>query len=117
MKRHFNLLASVLLVIAMVFAFASCDVIGQYIPGINQPEPEHQHTFVDGSCECGEADPDYVAPHEHNFVEGKCECGETDPNYVEPVEPVEPQEELNFFQKILAWFMELIQKLLAIFKR
>ena len=86
MKRHFNLLASVLLVIAMVFAFASCDVIGQYIPGINQPEPEHQHTFVDGSCECGEADPDYVAPHEHNFVEGKCECGETDPNYVAPHE-------------------------------
>ena len=22
------------------------------------------------------------APHEHNFVEGKCECGEVDPNYV-----------------------------------
>ena len=22
-----------------------------------------------------------VAPHEHTFVEGKCECGETDPNY------------------------------------
>ena len=84
MKRHFNLLASVLLVIAMVFAFASCDVIGQYIPGINQPEPEHQHAFVDGSCECGEADPNYVAPHEHNFVEGKCECGETDPNYTKP---------------------------------
>ena len=86
MKRHFNLLASVLLVIAMVFAFASCDVIGQYIPGINQPEPEHQHAFVDGSCECGEADPNYVAPHEHNFVEGKCECGETDPNYLAPHE-------------------------------
>ena len=86
MKRHFNLLASVLLVIAMVFAFASCDVIGQYIPGINQPEPEHQHAYVDGSCECGETDPNYVAPHEHNFVEGKCECGETDPNYVAPHE-------------------------------
>ena len=25
-------------------------------------------------------------PHEHNFVDGKCECGETDPNYVPPVE-------------------------------
>lgn len=23
-------------------------------------------------------------PHEHNFVEGSCECGETDPNYVPP---------------------------------
>ena len=86
MKRHFNLLASVLLVIAMVFAFASCDVISQYIPGINQPEPEHQHAFVDGFCECGEADPNYVAPHEHSFVDGKCECGETDPNHVAPHE-------------------------------
>lgn len=25
--------------------------------------------------------------HEHNFVEGKCECGETDPNYVAPEAP------------------------------
>ena len=24
------------------------------------------------------------APHTHNFVEGKCECGEEDPNYVPP---------------------------------
>lgn len=23
-------------------------------------------------------------PHEHNFIEGSCECGETDPNYVPP---------------------------------
>ena len=78
---------------------------------------KHEHEFVEGNCACGAEDPNYVAPHEHNFVEGKCECGETDPDYVAPVEPVEPQEELNFFQKILAWFMELIQKLLAIFKR
>ena len=86
MKRHFNLLASVLLVIAMVFALASCGLIDKFIPGNNQPDPqpEHQHAFVDGSCECGEADPNYVAPHEHNFVEGKCECGETDPNYTKP---------------------------------
>ena len=86
MKRHFNLLASVLLVIAMVFALASCDLIDKIIPGNNQPDPqpEHEHAYVDGSCECGEADPNYVAPHEHNFVEGKCECGETDPNYTVP---------------------------------
>ena len=79
MKRHLSLLASVLLVIVMVFAFASCDVIEQYIPEI--PGLTHKHDFVDGKCECGEADPDYVAPHEHNFVEGKCECGEVDPSY------------------------------------
>ena len=43
--------------------------------------PEHEHSFVEGKCECGETDPDYVPSHTHNFVEGKCECGETDPSY------------------------------------
>ena len=48
--------------------------------------PPHEHNFVAGKCECGEEDPNYVPPHEHNFVEGKCECGEEDPNYVPPHE-------------------------------
>ena len=34
-----------------------------------------------------------------------------------PVVEEEPEEELNWFQKIIAWFMELINKLLAIFKK
>ena len=57
--------------------------------------PDHTHTFVEGKCECGETDPDYVPEtpdHTHTFVEGKCECGETDPNYV-PETPVVPQTE------------------------
>ena len=73
MKRHFKLLASVLLVIVMVFAFASCDLLEQYIPGL------HKHDFIEGKCECGETDPDYV--HTHNFTDGKCECGELEPGY------------------------------------
>lgn len=73
MKRHFKLLASVLLVLAMVFAFASCDLLEQYIPGL------HKHDFIEGKCECGETDPDYV--HTHNFTDGKCECGELEPGY------------------------------------
>ena len=44
--------------------------------------PPHVHEFVDGVCACGEKDPDYVAPHVHNFVDGVCECGEQDPNYI-----------------------------------
>lgn len=44
----------------------------------------HQHEFVEGKCQCGETDPDYVPPHKHKFVEGKCECGDSDPNYVPP---------------------------------
>ena len=55
--------------------------------GGETPEPPaHEHNFVEGKCECGETDPNYVAPHEHNFVEGKCECGAEDPNYVPPVD-------------------------------
>ena len=46
---------------------------------------DHTHNFVDGKCECGESDPNYVPTHTHNFVNGECECGETDPNYVPPV--------------------------------
>ncbi len=60
--------------------------------------------------------------HEHEFVDGKCECGEEDPTWEPPVEDPkdpepQPEPELNFFQKIIAWFMDLIQKFLAIFKK
>ena len=42
--------------------------------------PEHQHIFVNGSCECGAIDENYVLSHEHIFINGECECGELDPN-------------------------------------
>ena len=42
-------------------------------------KPPHEHEYVDGKCECGESDPDFVPPHEHEFVGGKCECGATEP--------------------------------------
>ena len=50
---------------------------------IEEPAP-HVHEFIDGVCECGEKDPNYVPPHVHEFVEGVCACGEKDPNYVPP---------------------------------
>ena len=76
MKRHISILACLVLVVAMVFALASCNIFVK-------PEPEHTHSFnEEGNCECGEKDPNYVPPHTHNFVDGKCECGEEDPNYV-----------------------------------
>ena len=57
----------------------------------------------------------------HDYNEGQCtRCGEKDPDWEPPVEDPkdpEPQPEPNFFQKIIAWFMELINKLLAIFKK
>ena len=50
---------------------------------IEEPAP-HVHEFIDGVCECGEKDPNYVPPHVHEFVDGVCACGEKDPNYVPP---------------------------------
>ena len=65
MKYKLNL---TIFLIILIFSFSSCTV-------------EHIHKFVEGKCECGEKDPDYIEPHKHVFVEGKCECCETDLNY------------------------------------
>lgn len=63
-----------------VDGFCDCGSMDpDYVPEI------HTHAYVDGKCECGALDPDYVAPHEHVYVDGKCECGATDPNYIPPV--------------------------------
>ena len=64
--------------------------------------PAHEHNFVEGKCECGEEDPNYVPPHTHNFVEGKCECGESDPNYVPPTE--EAPEILTYDYLTGTWY-------------
>ena len=68
-----------------------------------------EHSFVEGKCECGAEDPNYVPPHEHKFEEGKCACGAEDPNYVAPEQPTpeqptpdQPAEELGFFEAIWA---------------
>lgn len=49
----------------------------------NGGENPHNHNFVEGKCECGESDPNYIPPHNHNFVNGICDCGEKDPLYVQ----------------------------------
>ena len=46
----------------------------------------HEHSYKDGKCECGVTDPNYVPPHEHDYVDGKCQCGATDPTYEPPHE-------------------------------
>ena len=105
-----------------------CSVCGETL--VAQEEiPATGHSYVDGKCECGAEDPDYVAPHEHEFVNGKCECGEVDPDYEEPTEPSEPTEpgdsddkdeepvQLNVFQKIVVMIKELLAKILGFFKK
>ena len=79
-----RILTIIAVVLVLMLTFTSCEYVQGLIPGLT---PEHQHSFVEGKCECGETDPDYVAPqpeHTHSFVEGKCECGESDPDYKEP---------------------------------
>ena len=79
MKRIISLVVCLALCLSMAIMLGSCSLINK-ITG----KDKHEHNFVDGKCECGETDPEYVPPHEHNFVDGKCECGESDPNYVPP---------------------------------
>lgn len=79
MKKTISKILILLFVFALSFTcIVSCDQLEEFDPF------DHTHEFVDGKCECGEKDPDYVPPHTHNFVEGECECGEKDPDYVPP---------------------------------
>ncbi len=90
-------------------------------------EIPHVHEFSDATCtepskcECGETQVDALG---HSFAFGACtRCGEADPDYVEP--PVDggedggepPVVKQNIFQKIIAWFLELFNKILAFFKK
>ncbi len=92
-RARFNRLIALLILVATAMTMVSCENLPFDIEGIF-----HSHSFVDGKCECGETDPDYVhehyyangvcvycgekkpednpPPHEHNFVDGKCECGQ-----------------------------------------
>ena len=78
------------------------------------PDTPHEHSFVNGKCECGETDPNYVpdTPHEHSFVNGKCECGETDPNYT-PDTPPQPEisDEMALFNDLFDYNNHISLKL------
>ena len=37
---------------------------------MKEEAPEHTHNFVDGKCECGESDPNYVPPQPNPEIEG-----------------------------------------------
>ena len=70
--------------------------------------PPHVHSYVEGTCECGETDPNYVAPHKHVFVDGVCECGETDPDYVAPSVDTS-EEDAIFFEKVETYVRSFIK--------
>ncbi len=84
--KHLSKIIIVVMVLSVVLtAFVGCEALESLKNLLPTP---HEHNFVDGECECGEKDPDYVAPHEHVYVDGRCECGAEDPDYVAPHEHV-----------------------------
>ena len=75
MKR---ILTLILVLVLALTAFVGCDKIQNLLPG-----KQCDHNYANGVCgNCGESDPNYVPPHTHNYVEGKCECGAEDPDFV-----------------------------------
>ena len=64
--------------------------------------PPHEHSFVEGKCECGEVDESYVPPHTHEFVNGVCSCGET--------ENVQTEQNTNFFAALIQSIIDAIIK-------
>ena len=87
-------------------------------------EIPHTHVFSNATCtepskcECGETQVDALG---HSFAFGACtRCNEADPDYVAPQPPVEEppvEEPQNLFQRIIAWIMDLINQILAMFKK
>ena len=87
-------------------------------------ELPHTHEFADATCtepskcECGETQVDALG---HSFAFGECtRCGVSDPDYVAPQPPVEEppvEEPQNLFQRIIDWIMDLINQILAMFKK
>ena len=93
-------------------------IIDQPVEG-NTPGKKHQECTV---CEYKKAaitiypETPVNPPHEHNYVNGKCECGEADPNYT-PDTPVEPTPggddgaKLNFFEMIWKAIMDFLRSI------
>jgi hypothetical protein len=53
--KNIKKLFIMIFVIAFAFTIASCN---------NEP---HTHSYVEGVCDCGEKDPNYVPPHTHDY--------------------------------------------------
>ena len=95
------------------FRYAEDAAIGEHHISVTYAEkPAHEHNFVDGKCECGEEDPNYVPPVDEDPKpeDPKPE----DPKPETPADP-EPEQELNFFQKILKAITDFFTKLAAWF--
>ena len=90
------LLLVVMLVVSL-FALASCETVSKIpVIGdlFDKPCTEHVDADKNYVCDnCGaeleKADTPNDSEHTHSYVDGKCECGEEDPNYVPPCDHVD----------------------------
>ncbi len=58
-----------------------CDNCGAELEKTDTPDdskPEHTHSYVDGKCECGEEDPNYVPPCKHTDYDKNHKCDKCD---------------------------------------
>lgn len=69
-----NKLSKLLILLAIIAMLAGCFAACE-------PSNNHEHNYVEGKCECGAEDPNYVPPHTHSYTNGVCDCGESDPNH------------------------------------
>ena len=73
------------------------------------------------ACSCGAEETREVAVLDHEFVEGKCTlCGAEDPNYVPSTDDnagSDDVKEPNFFERLFAFLMSIIEKFFAMFKK
>ena len=96
----------VLFVVLLLISFTMCSC-GEDNPD-NGKNPPHEHTFVEGVCNCGVEDPNYVPPHKHEYIEGVCSCGEKDPNYSDPATPTDEEYKM-FFDKVETYVRSFIK--------
>lgn len=99
----------VLFLLLFLASITLCSCEQEENPNNNEDNnPPHVHSYVEGTCECGATDPNYVAPHKHVFVDGACECGETDPDYVAPSVDTS-EEDAIFFEKVETYVRSFIK--------
>lgn len=103
---------------------------GNYLHRITfEVKAPHTHAFSDATCteapkcDCGATEGEALG---HDYKDGKCtRCNAEDPDYVAPPvvedepkdEPKEEPAKMNFFQKIIAWIVNLFKSIFGIFKK
>lgn len=80
--------------------------------GIEVLAPKHEHVFVEGKCECGEVDPEYVAPevHEHTACPtcGLCTAEDCDGEAAVKCQGHEPEPVLTVKERVEAVLETLV---------